>query len=153
MFYHYVTRQQILDLDESQASLLPAPTPPVADSPDAASQPTSSFGPEPFVRITVSDYLGGISDVTGEMMRLAIASVGKNLTAKKDGADGQDALSIDNIGNMVREIKGGESRRWADYQEARSDHAATDCRDGRARAATALARKEDGSHGREFEQD
>ncbi|GAA5826207.1 hypothetical protein JCM11251_007208 [Rhodosporidiobolus azoricus] len=76
----------------------------------------SSEGPQSYVRVTVDDYLGGVADLTGELMRLAIASVGRNLSeslggasAPGDGADGKNAgdfANIEYIGRVVREIKG-----------------------------------------------
>lgn len=59
--------------------------------------------------ITVEDYLGGIADLTGELMRLAIGSVGRSLTTGADGESEDGLSSIASIGRTVREIKGGKS--------------------------------------------
>lgn len=65
--------------------------------------------------MTVDDYLGGVADLTGELMRLAIASVGKNLSDSLAGpateCEGEDKgfADIDRIGTLVREIQGGAS--------------------------------------------
>lgn len=80
----------------------------------------AAAAPAYYVHITVDDYLGGVADLTGELMRLAIASVGKNLHASLSapttaaaggGTDendngGADFANIDRIGKLVREIKG-----------------------------------------------
>ncbi|ORY58341.1 Translin [Leucosporidium creatinivorum] len=80
-----------------------ATTAPIADSNPA---PT----PQPFVLITIADYLGGIADLTGEMMRLAIGSVGKSLVVPNAEGQavkgGEELPSIESIGKMVRDIKG-----------------------------------------------
>lgn len=115
---------EIPTLSQTENSLLPTPSPPAsAPSADTAAEtdaaaivdsiPAPTTPPHPFVRITIPDYLGGIADLTGEMMRLAIGSVGKNLVvpsaegqAVKKG--GEELPSIESIGKMVRDIKGGE---------------------------------------------
>ncbi|TKA57050.1 hypothetical protein B0A53_01006 [Rhodotorula sp. CCFEE 5036] len=82
----------------------------------------AAAAPAYYVHVTVYDYLGGVADLTGELMRLAIASVGKNLhaslsapatTAAATGGrtgendnGGADFANIDRIGKLVREIKG-----------------------------------------------
>lgn len=82
----------------------------------------AAAAPAYYVHVTVDDYLGGVADLTGELMRLAIASVGKNLhaslsapatTAAATGGrtgendnGGADFANIDRIGKLVREIKG-----------------------------------------------
>lgn len=108
--------QTIPTLAETEASLFPSPAPPAPVDPsteaainaESASEPVTEVAPEPFVQITTADYLGGIADLTGEMMRLAIASIGKSLVVP--GAEkGTDGLpSIESIGKMVRDLKGGE---------------------------------------------
>ena len=69
---------------------------------------------EPYVVVSAEDYLGGVADLTGELMRLAIASVGKNLSSslneQKEGEEAESFTDIDRIGRLVREIKGGTLR-------------------------------------------
>ncbi|GAA5880718.1 hypothetical protein JCM8547_000023, partial [Rhodosporidiobolus lusitaniae] len=122
-FYYYLQHHSLPTLAHAQASLIPpAPAPPAAVSTsvdpssapslDASSSTPSPSSDEPYVRVTVDDYLGGVADLTGELMRLAIASVGRNLSESiKEGAraaagDGGDWSNIDYIGRVVREIKG-----------------------------------------------
>ncbi|GAA5974151.1 hypothetical protein JCM11641_003467 [Rhodosporidiobolus odoratus] len=126
-FYHYLEHQTLPSLSECQASLLPppaasAPAPvadpaavPLKDNEPSESRPTAEVQAEPYVLVTVEDYLGGVADLTGELMRLAIASVGRNLSDSlgsngggpggKEGKDG-DFADIEYIGRVVREIKG-----------------------------------------------
>ncbi|GAA5876868.1 hypothetical protein JCM3774_000795 [Rhodotorula dairenensis] len=139
-FYYYLQHHSLPTLEEAQASLLPpvpAPTSAltsigadIADrtadatapaSIDSASAPADQAEQEqpprrvPYLRVTIDDYLGGVADLTGELMRLAIASVGKNLHASLAGPDGDRSgnergaagfADIDRIGKLVREIKG-----------------------------------------------
>lgn len=88
-------------------------------APPAEQEPAAAAAPY-YVHVTVDDYLGGVADLTGELMRLAIASVGKNLHASLSatattaggsddngtGGGGADFANIDRIGKLVREIKG-----------------------------------------------
>ena len=71
---------------------LPATTEVVAPPP-----PPSS------ILITAEDYLGGIADLTGELMRLAIARVGSSLGSE------QGMSEIRTLGTFVRDVKGGPS--------------------------------------------
>ncbi|BGP37235.1 hypothetical protein JCM10449v2_001140 [Rhodotorula kratochvilovae] len=113
-FFHYLEHRTLPTLAEAQASLFPpAPAAPAADpSSSAAPAPASAPAAEPYFHVTIDDYLGGVADLTGELMRLAIASVGKNLSDSlaggKDGAGAEDKgiADIDKIGRMVREIQG-----------------------------------------------
>ncbi|SCV72693.1 BQ2448_4230 [Microbotryum intermedium] len=101
MFYYYILHRRIPTLSEAQASLLP-PLPTEASEPHPSDR-------TPLVRVTEEDYLGGIADLTGELMRLAIASIGKSLAAatavaaQEGGEKGED---IDDLGRLVRAIKG-----------------------------------------------
>jgi predicted translin family RNA/ssDNA-binding protein len=52
------------------------------------------------VIVTSEDYLGGLADLTGELMRLAIGMVGKSL--------GSDGTGIKEVGAFVRQLKGRE---------------------------------------------
>ncbi|KAK4051296.1 hypothetical protein OIO90_004777 [Microbotryomycetes sp. JL221] len=101
IFYNYLINHKIMSLGESQDSLAGSQVPQTGDqSPPAAAET------RPLVNITVSDYLGGVADVTGEMMRLAIGSVGKSLQpVSSDGQEHETEFSIDSIGRMVRSIK------------------------------------------------
>ncbi|KAM0788002.1 hypothetical protein ACM66B_006202 [Microbotryomycetes sp. NB124-2] len=101
IFYNYLIHNKIMSLSEAQASLRQAPPQPTGE---ADAQTDAQLEP---VRITVSDYLGGVADVTGEMMRLAIGSVGKSLQASTSGDDAVADFSIEGIGRTVRDIKGG----------------------------------------------
>ncbi|GAA6029972.1 hypothetical protein JCM8097_009195 [Rhodosporidiobolus ruineniae] len=127
-FYHYLQHHTLPTLAESQASLIPPPPAPLAPAPsaDSAATPEASTSsappappaaadaeqsePQPYVRVTVDDYLGGVADLTGELMRLAIASVGRNLTDSLGGKAGEEGegnfANIEYIGRLVREIKG-----------------------------------------------
>ena len=151
-FFYYLQHHSLPTLEEAQASLLPPPVPtplPVsaetaaaassdtnnstgAPTSDAESSTAQTAEQEPavaaattapyYVHVTVDDYLGGVADLTGELMRLAIASVGKNLHASLlsaptaaggsdenddgGGGGGADFANIDRIGKLVREIKG-----------------------------------------------
>jgi hypothetical protein len=127
-FYHYLMHSEIPTLAQTEKSLLPSPSPPASALPasaDASAEtdiavtdvvvdtiPTLSTPALPFVRITIPDYLGGIADLTGEMMRLAIGSVGKSLVVPNAEGQvkkgGEELPSIESIGKMVRDIKGGE---------------------------------------------
>jgi len=135
-FYYYLEHHTLPTLEQAQASLFP-PAPPAdapssssADpsaAPDAAPAPTSAPAPapapapEPYFHVTVDDYLGGVADLTGELMRLAIASVGKNLTESlvvpgsgsgddsKGEGKGKGFADIEHIGRLVREIQAGAS--------------------------------------------
>lgn len=53
---------------------------------------------QPYVLVTAEDYLGGLADLTGEMMRLAIGMVGSSL--------GGQGTGIKEVGAFVRELKG-----------------------------------------------
>ncbi|POY73483.1 hypothetical protein BMF94_3420 [Rhodotorula taiwanensis] len=141
-FYYYLQHHSLPTLEEAQASLIPPPTPPPPASEAPAAGASSSAANdasisaavpteqtedarppisdsaeqeprEPYFRVTIDDYLGGVADLTGELMRLAIASVGKNLSASLAGQSGGggdegggDFADIDRIGKLVREIKG-----------------------------------------------
>ncbi|GAA6024876.1 hypothetical protein JCM11491_006663 [Sporobolomyces phaffii] len=130
-FYHYLEHGTLPTLAQCQASLVPPPPPPPApDSTTLDASTTTTPNPptvkeedeEPYVLMTAEDYLGGVADLTGELMRLAIASVGKSLhlslqppptTSTIAGGDGvgQEASNercadIDEIAKLVREIKG-----------------------------------------------
>ncbi|GAA5969774.1 hypothetical protein JCM21900_004195 [Sporobolomyces salmonicolor] len=129
-FYYYLEHRALPTLAEAQASLLPPPPAQTisatsADSPSTESTSTESTSIEPtppavpqpqspgklapYVHVSGEDYLGGVADLTGELMRLAIASVGKNLSDSLGGSDkegGEEFANIDNIGRLVREIKG-----------------------------------------------
>ncbi|GAA6047968.1 hypothetical protein JCM3770_006448 [Rhodotorula araucariae] len=111
-FYYYLEHHTLPTLAEAQASLLPpAPAQSTSSSNNASSADTETVPPataaEPYFHVTIDDYLGGVADLTGELMRLAIASVGKNLNDSLAG-DGSDAgfTDIDRIGRLVREIQG-----------------------------------------------
>ncbi|GAA5898599.1 hypothetical protein JCM8208_004710 [Rhodotorula glutinis] len=131
-FYYYLEHHTLPTLEQAQASLFPpapgpaaaadAPTSSSADeppaAPDAASPPAlaPAPAPEPYFHVTVDDYLGGVADLTGELMRLAIASVGKNLTESlvvpgqgegegTEGTEGKGFADIEHIGRLVREIQ------------------------------------------------
>lgn len=127
-FYHYVLHQTIPTLEQTQASLVaPRPPPPAnaevdakveasttsTEVPRAAEETVTAGGSappaaSPLVTITISDYLGGLADLTGEMMRLAIGSVGRSLAPTGTGAsDSAGLASIDSIGHAVRELKTG----------------------------------------------
>ncbi|CEQ39204.1 SPOSA6832_00697 [Sporobolomyces salmonicolor] len=124
-FYYYLEHRTLPTLAEAQASLLPPPPAQTtsatsADSPSiesTATEPTSPAVPQPqspeelapYVHVSGEDYLGGVADLTGELMRLAIASVGKNLSDSLGGSNkegDEEFANIDNIGRLVREIKG-----------------------------------------------
>ncbi|BGP22171.1 translin-associated factor X [Rhodotorula toruloides] len=116
-FYYYLQHHSLPTLEEAQASLVPPAPQPAAYASDTASTTSEGSsatklmgqpaGREPYFRVTVDDYLGGVADLTGELMRLAIASVGKNLSDSLAGGEGGgDFASIDKIGRLVREIKG-----------------------------------------------
>lgn len=62
-------------------------------------QATLSNEAGPLVIITPQDYLGGISDLTGELMRLAIGMAGSSL--------GSDGLGIREVSSFVRQLKSG----------------------------------------------
>lgn len=83
-FYHYLIHRTVPSLSEVQATL--------------------SNDQGPLVHVTVEDYLGGIADLSGEMMRLAIGSIGKSLS-RPEGED-SNMISIESIGLVVRELKG-----------------------------------------------
>ncbi|GJN87824.1 hypothetical protein Rhopal_000779-T1 [Rhodotorula paludigena] len=109
-FFWYLEHHTLPTLEQAQASLLPpAPAPPTDSDPSSAAPPAPPAAAEPYFRVTVDDYLGGVADLTGELMRLAIASVGKNLsnslTTTAGDADGGGFADIDRIGRLVREIK------------------------------------------------
>jgi len=117
-FYYYLEHRNLPTLEECQASLFPPPsTSEFAESTttrtDDESTTTETTTPAaiestPYVVVTPEDYLGGVADLTGEMMRLAIASVGKSLNSTSGHGD-ESFADIDKIGRLVREIKGGES--------------------------------------------
>lgn len=132
-FYHFVFNHSIPSLSVCQEALSPLPK--ASTSQLISSAPTSLPSPSeeqdstlrqdsqqttdevevveadtplvPYVMITVEDYLGGIADLTGELMRLAIGSVGRSLTIGADGESKDGLSSIASIGRTVREIKGG----------------------------------------------
>ncbi|BGP13207.1 hypothetical protein JCM10213_000214 [Rhodosporidiobolus nylandii] len=116
-FYHYLQHHTLPTLSQSQTSLIPPPADPTSSEPSdsTSSAPAPAEGDpakqDPYVRVTVDDYLGGVADLTGELMRLAIASVGRNLSdslgkgGEAEGSDG-DFANIEYIGRLVREIKG-----------------------------------------------
>ncbi|SCZ92711.1 BZ3500_MvSof-1268-A1-R1_Chr5-2g08129 [Microbotryum saponariae] len=99
-FYYYILHRRIPTLSEAQASLLP-PLP--AESSESTTTP---YERPPLVRVTGEDYLGGIADLTGELMRLAIASIGKSLAAATAAAGGDKGEDIDDLGRLVRAMKG-----------------------------------------------
>lgn len=111
-FYYYLQHHSLPDLATSQLFLAPPPPPqsteaagatPV-DSADADANieaAATTDGKREGLRLTPSIYLGGVSDLTGELMRLAIASVGRSL-----GGAESDGESIDSLGSFVRDIKG-----------------------------------------------
>ncbi|BGO88872.1 hypothetical protein NBRC10512_002228 [Rhodotorula toruloides] len=116
-FYYYLQHHSLPTLEEAQASLVPPTPQPAASASVPTSAPTNELSDTaatdqpveaaPYFRVTIDDYLGGVADLTGELMRLAIASVGKNLSDSLAGGDGGgDFASIDKIGRLVREIKG-----------------------------------------------
>ncbi|GAA5857496.1 hypothetical protein JCM9279_004417 [Rhodotorula babjevae] len=127
-FYYYLEHHTLPTLEQAQASLFPpAPAPAVAaeaeapssitaDEPSTAPEAAPAPAPEPYFHVTVDDYLGGVADLTGELMRLAIASVGKNLSESlvvgpAGGSDegqegkGKGFADIEHIGRLVREIQ------------------------------------------------
>ncbi|GAA5936853.1 hypothetical protein JCM3775_002725 [Rhodotorula graminis] len=128
-FYYYLEHHTLPTLEQAQASLFPpapapaaaaadAPSPsaaePSAPPPEPAPAPAPAPAPEPYFHVTVDDYLGGVADLTGELMRLAIASVGKNLTeslvvpgqGQSEGKEGGKGFAdIEHIGRLVREIQ------------------------------------------------
>jgi hypothetical protein len=112
-FYHYLEHHTLPTLEQAQASLIPPPA--LIDSTSTDETPSASKAvppAAPYVRVTVDDYLGGVADLTGELMRLAIASVGRNLSGSLtgEGEKGEgDFANIEYIGRLVREIKGGAS--------------------------------------------
>ncbi|KDE05743.1 hypothetical protein MVLG_03835 [Microbotryum lychnidis-dioicae p1A1 Lamole] len=99
-FYYYMLHQRIPTLSEAQASLL-SPLP--AEPSESTTKPNDRT---PLVRVTGEDYLGGIADLTGELMRLAIASIGKSLAAATAATGGDKGEDIDDLGSLVRAIKG-----------------------------------------------
>ncbi|GAA5943228.1 translin family protein [Sporobolomyces koalae] len=108
-FYYYLEHRNLPTLAQCQASLVPPPPPPATGEEILIATETSPQ--EPYVVVTVEDYLGGVADLTGEMMRLAIASVGKNLSSSlsnnpQDSPEEDNFADIDKIARVVREIKG-----------------------------------------------
>lgn len=103
-FYHYLLHRVIPTLAEVvESHLTPLPAP-IVEGEEAGEAKERM----PYVLVTSEDYLGGIADLTGELMRLAINSVGASLGAV-EGQEGEEGLaSIGSIANLVREIKGGE---------------------------------------------
>lgn len=100
-FYHYLLHRVIPTLAEVVESHLTPLAAPVVEG-------EATKDRIPYVLVTSEDYLGGIADLTGELMRLAISSVGASLGAV-EGQEGEEGLaSIGSIANLVREIKGGE---------------------------------------------
>lgn len=99
-FYYYLKHSTIPSLAICQAALdLPIAAPTLVPVVDGAAPPP----PAPSsILITPEDYLGGIADLTGELMRLAIARVGSSLGSE------QGMSEIRTLGTFVREIKGGE---------------------------------------------
>lgn len=104
--------------DTNNSTGAPTPDVPSTTAQPAEQEPAAAAAAAPYyVHVTVDDYLGGVADLTGELMRLAIASVGKNLHASLSaptaaagdqggGGGGADFANIDRIGQLVREIKG-----------------------------------------------
>ncbi|BGP29376.1 hypothetical protein JCM10296v2_001115 [Rhodotorula toruloides] len=117
-FYYYLQHHSLPTLEEAQASLVPPTPPPAAADSVAATASETAYTAAldkpaeaaAYFRVTVDDYLGGVADLTGELMRLAIASVGKNLSDSlaggAEGDGGGDFANIDKIARLVREIKG-----------------------------------------------
>lgn len=157
-FYYYLQHHSLPTLEQAQASLIPpAPQPStpaansaaVSDTPgESASEPPTETpaDPMPYFRVTIDDYLGGVADLTGELMRLAIASVGKNLsdslTGGADGEGGGDFANIEKIGRLVREIKGGASLLVREDGFVLRTHASFPRRDGSSHAVCILAAEE-----------
>lgn len=56
----------------------------------------------PTIHLTISDYLGGLADLTGELMRLCISSSGSALNAAKS----IEGRSLHELSSSVRDIKG-----------------------------------------------
>ncbi|KAI5474864.1 translin-associated factor X [Pseudohyphozyma bogoriensis] len=97
--YHYLKYGTIATLSECSAYLLPSPSAPsssdatlnpstssaLTDAPPApASSAPKTSEPDslkPLIKLTAPDYLGGLADLTGELMRLAISSIGSSLSA------------------------------------------------------------------------
>ncbi|KAM0750002.1 Translin [Meredithblackwellia eburnea MCA 4105] len=113
-FYYFLQHDDIPTLQQVQDAInipptIRAPKPVAPASTDESSHrstapetsPTTLPAPQALpILVTVEDYLGGIADLTGEIMRLAIGSVGSSL-GSKDGV-----ASIHRYGTLVREIKG-----------------------------------------------
>jgi len=103
-FYYYLSHHALPSLATAQDYLAPPPLPVPNQNPDKADQIHEAEVQAPRkegLRLTPGIYLGGVGDLTGELMRLAIASVGRSL----GGADGEN---IDQLGQFVRDIKGGK---------------------------------------------
>ncbi|KAL8291662.1 hypothetical protein RQP46_001920 [Phenoliferia psychrophenolica] len=99
-FYHYLQHSTLPSLSACQTALDPSPSalaPPPSTSDDPALPPPP---PPSSILITAEDYLGGIADLTGELMRLAIARVGSSLGSEQGMAE------IRTLGKFVRDIKG-----------------------------------------------
>ena len=104
-FYYYLSHHALPSLATAQDFLAPPPQPIPTQDPDKADEIHDADvkqDKKEGLRLTPSIYLGGVGDLTGELMRLAIASVGRSL----GGGEGE---SIEGLGQFVREIKGGES--------------------------------------------
>lgn len=112
-FYYYLSHHALPSLATAQDYLAPPPQPIPTQDPDKADEihaaEVKAEEKKEGLRLTPGIYLGGVGDLTGELMRLAIASVGRSL----GGAEGE---SIEGLGQFVRDIKGGKSRqalhRW-----------------------------------------
>ncbi|KAK4701130.1 hypothetical protein P7C70_g5106, partial [Phenoliferia sp. Uapishka_3] len=120
-FYHYLVHSEIPSLPICQAAILPLPRPlpsSVLPSPSRPATPSLSLPPpstspappltpvhitvteEEPVHITEEDYLGGVADLTGELMRLAITRSGSVLGSEKGIGE------IGELGRFVRDVKG-----------------------------------------------
>lgn len=121
-FHHFLLHHTLPSLELVQASLsaplLSPTTDPSTDPTASTSALPASEPPEPldlsrtpYVHVTTEDYLGGIADLTGELMRLAIGSVGRSLGAREGEGDG--LASVAGIAAFVREIKGGT---WGSFR-------------------------------------
>lgn len=103
-----------------QAGVLPSPSELQVEIPSA-------------VLLTPEDFLGGVADLSGELMRIAVANVGRSLriateqatkaanaevatedgeAATDDNMGGEDdePPSVEEVLNFVRALKGGASR-------------------------------------------
>lgn len=89
-----------------------------AISPSASSQATGATVEAPVVSITVQDYLYGVFDLTGEMMRFATTSTA--LTRSLAAADGDDASArprtilqdMQDLRSFVEMLPQSKSKSW-----------------------------------------